>query len=90
MGYNSLLKDWRGHAGIQHQVAYLDSLVASHCQDYCLATPKLEPTVKEEVDEQDGDGPVADTCREELQNREEISQPDSEDSLGPEQVADGH
>ena len=53
-----------------------------------VATPKLEPTVKEELDEQDADGQDADTLREELPNREEISQPDSEDSLGPEQVAD--
>ena len=37
---------------------------------------------------QDEDGRDADTWREELPNREEISQPDSEDSLGPEQVAD--
>ena len=53
-----------------------------------VATPKLEPTVKEELDEQDADGQDADTLREELPNREEISPPDSEDSLGPEQVAD--
>ena len=53
-----------------------------------VATPKLEPTVKEELDEQDADGQAADTLREELPNREEIPPPDSEDSLGPEQVVD--
>ena len=55
-----------------------------------VATPKLEPTVKEELDEQDADGQDADTLREELPNREELPPQDSEDSLGPkpEQVAD--
>ena len=53
-----------------------------------VATPKLEPTAKEELDEQDADGQDADTLREELPNREEVPPPDSEDSLGPERVAD--
>ena len=53
-----------------------------------VATPKLEPTAKEELDEQDADGQDSDTLREELQSREAVPPQDSEDSLGPEQVAD--
>ena len=54
-----------------------------------VATPKLEPTAKEELDEQDADGQDSDTLREELQRSRDAFPPqDSEDSLGPEQVAD--
>ena len=57
-----------------------------------VATPKSEPTAldtKEELSEQDVDDQNSDTLREELQrSREEFPPHDSEDSLGPEHVAD--
>ena len=57
-----------------------------------VTTPKSEPTAlepKEESDEQDADDQNSDTLREELQRSRDAFPPhDSEDSLGPEHVAD--
>ena len=54
-------------------------------------TPKSEPAAlepKEELSEQDAGDQDSDTLREELQSRDELPPHDSEDSLGPEHVAD--
>ena len=55
-------------------------------------TPKSEPTAletKEELSAQDAGDQDSDTLREELQrSRDEFPPHDSEDSLGPEHVAD--
>ena len=57
-----------------------------------VVTPKSEPTAletKEELSGQDEDDQNSDTLREELQrSRDEFPPHDSEDSLGPERVAD--
>ena len=57
-----------------------------------VETPKPESTtfdVKEELSEQEADDQTSEVLREELQrSREEIPPHDSEDSLGPEHVAD--